>query len=753
MAMRTWAILAILTLPFLGCAKKQPPATRVAGVTKAVMRPPTTGTVGRKDQADTGASDPRIFQTVKRGDVTATLVERGALEAAQSQVVICKVRNRGTNKVAGTIKWVIDDGSSVKKGDKLVELDDSALQEDLKKQRITVAEAEAALIQAGTTLEVAKLGTQHDLESAQAALETAESELVKYGEMEPRQRRKLEIKLGLAKQALEAATLHADKQPTPEAKLAVKRAEGEMEIAEIDLKNHVEATPGEKKQREVQLRQARSALEIVKLQTAGKEIQARAQQDAASAVLKAEEARLKNVQEDLKNCLITAPGDGLAVYVVPEQARFGSGSPLVVAQGEPVKEGQRLLHVTDLREMQVNTKVHEALVSRLRPAQGGKNGSPGQPALVRVDAYPNRPLVGNLRSVASVASPQDWLSADVKVYPAIVALNASLPGLKPGMSAEVTILLEERQNVLRIPVQAIVAEGKETSCYVKSADGVEKRKVTTGLSDNQYVEIKDGVREGEEVLVNPGPAQAGKKPRDPASGQKQSRGPGATDILVRSVKPAADAGDGRRSRVASYGLTYQDFERLQTIEAITRLVPLRSFPQEIRHLERKVTGRLVATRPEYAEVFAIKPAAGRFLTAEDDRQMKNVAVLGAAVAKDLFPQQDPLGQTVQLGEHFYVVVGVAPERIPVSQDKEAEDFNRDVYIPLQTCKVRFGEKVAVRQAGSFRVEMVELSQILLSVSAPGQVRPVAEVIANQLQQSHAQKDWDVQVTSDSAASR
>ena len=70
---------------------------------------------------------------------------------------------------------------------------------------------------------------------------------------------------------------------------------------------------------------------------------------------------------------------------------------------------------------------------------------------------------------------------------------------------------------------------------------------------------------------------------------------GATNIIIRSVKPPDDSSTTRRTRVANYGLTYGDFERFLTIDSITRRVPMRIFPQEIRSLERKYTGRVVAT--------------------------------------------------------------------------------------------------------------------------------------------------------------
>src|SRR5262249_8689592 len=161
-------------------------------------------------------------------------------------------------------------------------------------------------------------------------------------------------------------------------------------------------------------------------------------------------------------------------------------------QGEPVREGQKLMQIPDLRSMQVNTKVHEALVSRVHSAQ---------PALVRVDSFPDRILSGQVAIVATVSSQQDFMSADVKVYTTKVVIEGSQEGLKPGMSAEVTITVGDAlEHVLTVPVQGIVggAElGKYRKCFVLTPQGPEERNVVIGQSNEKMAEVKEGLKEGD----------------------------------------------------------------------------------------------------------------------------------------------------------------------------------------------------------------------------------------------------------------
>jgi putative ABC transport system permease protein len=232
---------------------------------------------------------------------------------------------------------------------------------------------------------------------------------------------------------------------------------------------------------------------------------------------------------------------------------------------------------------------------------------------------------------------------------------------------------------------------------------------------------------------------------------------GATNIIIRSMKPTNDSSSQRSTWVAVYGLTYDDYERFLTIGSVVRRVPMRIFPQEIRSLQRKYNGRVVATLPEYTEVNKIDLAAGRFLNDEDDHYMDNVVVLGASVADKLFPFGDPIGQSVCIGnpnnKFDFRVVGVLRERSAGAaaggNSQTTEDFNSDVYIPLQTCKVRYGARIMDRRAGSRSAEEVQLSQVTLTVDDMDHVRPAGAVIRDLLERYHGKSnDWAVTVPLD-----
>jgi putative ABC transport system permease protein len=233
---------------------------------------------------------------------------------------------------------------------------------------------------------------------------------------------------------------------------------------------------------------------------------------------------------------------------------------------------------------------------------------------------------------------------------------------------------------------------------------------------------------------------------------------GATNIIARSQKPPDDSATASKSFVATYGLTYRDYEKFETLTAINLHVPMRVFPKEIRRLERLHNGRVVATIPEYTDVNKLEMARGRFLIDEDGKLFRNVCVLGAATADRLFPYDDPLNQTVVMSNHDFQVIGVVKERMATGGtggSQAAEDFNNDVYIPLQTARRRFGDIIVFRSSGSRGGEKVELSQVTMTVNANvdnpeerKKVKAAGDLIREILEQSHVKKDWAVTIPLD-----
>jgi putative ABC transport system permease protein len=225
---------------------------------------------------------------------------------------------------------------------------------------------------------------------------------------------------------------------------------------------------------------------------------------------------------------------------------------------------------------------------------------------------------------------------------------------------------------------------------------------------------------------------------------------GATNIIVRSVKPPDEISTATRTFVARYGITQEDYDLMATIPTVVRMVPMRVFPKPVYHDQFMWNSRIVATTPEYKEVNKLVEAAGRFLVEGDSDSRQNYCVLGSNVAARLFPYGSPIDETILIDKTSYLVVGVVSERMPTGGSGgslAAEDFNNDVYIPIGSAQLLIGKTVFLRQSGSRSGEQVEYSQVTLTVGDTDEVRPAGEAVKTILDR-HRSKDTELTVPLD-----
>ncbi|MFM8271004.1 MAG: efflux RND transporter periplasmic adaptor subunit, partial [Gemmata sp.] len=307
------------------------------------------------------------------------------------------------------------------------------------------------------------------------------------------------------------------------------------------------------------------ALDQAELEAEANLVKFAAEKQKATSIYMQEDEKLAEIAQQRAECKIVAPDtiepDSMVVYFKNESNRFSSSSNQgLIEQGAQVKEGQKLLRIPNLRRMQVNTKVHEAMVARIKgdvrvPThfvegvqnllllntdgfsrvlgqrhevtdrlrerfrnESYKKLSDGQRASIRVDALPDRTFEGHVRTVAAVASQTDSWISDVKLYQTLVMVDYEVMAdgtrkrieneqLKPDMTAEVTITVDTaRDAVLTVPVQSIIGGadlGATREVFVKTPTGHVRREVKLGLYNEKFVEIREGLAESNQVVTNP----------------------------------------------------------------------------------------------------------------------------------------------------------------------------------------------------------------------------------------------------------
>ena len=185
--------------------------------------------------------------------------------------------------------------------------------------------------------------------------------------------------------------------------------------------------------------------------------------------------------------MIRAPKDGLVIYPQGEEWK----DEPEVSEGSTAHNDQVLLQMPDLSQMHVNVGIHESMIESVRP---------GMKATVTL---PHGSLEGKVKSIASVAEPAGWWTGNIVKYDAVVQLPTNTRGLKPGMSAELQITLDEHEGVLLVPLSAVDATTDGTFCWVGSPDQAERRPVKLGASNDDSIVVEEGLNEGEQVVLNP----------------------------------------------------------------------------------------------------------------------------------------------------------------------------------------------------------------------------------------------------------
>ena len=175
------------------------------------------------------------------------------------------------------------------------------------------------------------------------------------------------------------------------------------------------------------------------------------------------------------------------MVIFPSAARWRQAPD--VEEGASVREDQVVLIMPDLTKMQVKVGVHESKVDQLQV---------GMPAEIELQ---NEAVEGKIKSVASVTRPSGWWTGNVVKYDTVVQLDGD--GLKPGMSAQVKIQIAKHNDALVVPVSAVVEGADGFQCWVKNGEGYEKRMLSLGPSNDQFILIKNGLQEGDEVALNP----------------------------------------------------------------------------------------------------------------------------------------------------------------------------------------------------------------------------------------------------------
>jgi HlyD family secretion protein len=123
---------------------------------------------------------------------------------------------------------------------------------------------------------------------------------------------------------------------------------------------------------------------------------------------------------------------------------------------------------------------------------------------ITVDALPGKRFSGQIEKIAILPdSSRSWLNPELKFYNCEVSVFNSHEQMRPGLSCQIEIIVQELEDALYVPVQSVMLVDNKPTAYVKTRRGMEPRIVETGLDNNRMIHIIGGLEEGEEVLLAP----------------------------------------------------------------------------------------------------------------------------------------------------------------------------------------------------------------------------------------------------------
>lgn len=449
---------------------------------------------------DSGNAQP-TFQ-VRQGPLTISVMESGTIQSREQVSLKSDVEGQTT------LIFLIPEGTSVAKGDLLVELDGSRLQDDLIQQQISVDNAEATFIRARESLAVAKNQAESDISRAELDYQFAQEDVKQHVEgRHPQDVKEAESEITLASEELERAAeklkwserLYEEKyvsQTELEAdRLTHHRAKLNYELAVTSLQLLQDYTSKRTlTELESNVDQMQMALERVKLQANADIVQAEASLKAAETELKQQRSKLDKTELQISKTKIYAPRDGLVVYATSVQGG-GRHRNEPLQEGQAIRERQELIYLPSAESMMAQVQIHESSLEKVQI---------GQTVRLKIDALPEQEFIGRVAKIAPLPDAQSaWLNPDLKVYPTEIHLDGVHPELRTGMSCQAEIIVEQFADALYVPIQAVTRVAGVPTAYVRERDQFKPQSIEIGFDNNSMVHVVSGLEPGQEVSLTP----------------------------------------------------------------------------------------------------------------------------------------------------------------------------------------------------------------------------------------------------------
>lgn len=400
-----------------------------------------------------------IFATVEKGTFVHEVNGKGSAESAKNVDVASQVEG------SATIISLVAEGTDVKKGQLLVELDSSDIDEKYDSQVVTTNSSLATLNSSRATLRSAEISLEEYVEGTfeqtwmeyENSIFTAEHDRKKSSDTAAYTGRL--VTLGFATE-----------QTYEVKKVDFEKAKNTLEVADLKKMTLLKYTS------EKQITSLMSDIET-----------ARAKVNSDRNSYEINKRREERYKEQSENCRIRAPQDGQVVYANQDSRRMSESE--MIKEGATVRNRQVLIRLPDKTQMRVKAMINEANISSV---------AVGQPAKITFDSIPGRVVSGEVVKVNPYPEIV-WMSS-AKDYVTMVKINEELPELRSGLTAQVRIIAKEQKDALMVPVQCVLEYDSKKYCLTYNEGVWGCKEVWLGDSNEKQVVIKKGLNEGDVVV-------------------------------------------------------------------------------------------------------------------------------------------------------------------------------------------------------------------------------------------------------------
>jgi len=433
----------------------------------------------------------------RTGAFTAKLSEAGELRALESATISAQKDLQ--------LIYLAPEGTFVKKGDELVRFDPTKY--------------ETALEEANATLQVSQAESRRVKQDQEAQRQKLLAEIARFEaevrlaqlDLDNLKRRPFRDELERARMEVTKARVafdNADKRRSllpelvdkgfipksalEEAELKYFETKGTLQAGQFEVERVSKgATQEELEKAQIRLEQGKIALERAQAGM-GSQLQAlEATVEREKANVAKAQSLIEKSETRLKATVARAPRDGLVVYA----KAGGERSSEKVQLGIIPFEGQPIIYLPDISTMVADTEVNEIDIGKV---------TVGGPVEVRLDAYPGVIFHGKVMKIGSLAKfrqSRTGAATGIKVFDVTVKIEEKDSRLKPGLTATLDIIIDHQENVVFVPLPAIVSRKGEHHVFVSHGGKIEERKVVLGPSNEQSIIVQKGLRPGEQLVL------------------------------------------------------------------------------------------------------------------------------------------------------------------------------------------------------------------------------------------------------------